>query len=74
MSTPTFVLAARTGELACGQSNFCPQCGRQAALRHADLRRKSRIRQARQLYGAGMSVVGIAHRLKAIPRQRLVVG
>src|SRR5260370_42214777 len=50
-----------------GQSNFCPQCGRQAALRHADLRRKSRMRQARQLYGEGMSVVGIAHPLKATP-------
>jgi transposase-like protein len=50
-----------------GQSNFCPQCGRQAALRHADLRRKSRMRQARQLYGEGMSVVGIADRLKATP-------
>jgi transposase-like protein len=50
-----------------GQSNFCPQCGRQAALRHADLRRKSRMRHARQLYGAGMSVVRIADRLKATP-------
>jgi len=50
-----------------GQANFCEQCGRQAALRHADLRRKSRIREARRLHAGGMRVSGIANRLKATP-------
>ena len=33
-----------------GQLNFCPECGRGAALRQADYRRRERIQEARRLH------------------------
>lgn len=43
-----------------GQANFCDECGRKAALRHADQRRKVRNAEARRLASSGLSVVEVA--------------
>jgi hypothetical protein len=46
-----------------GQENFCPSCGRKAALRKADERRREKIARARQLTEQGTGLTEIAREL-----------
>jgi hypothetical protein len=47
-----------------GASRYCPDCGKEAALRIADQRRRERMREARCLHAEGMPAPEIADRLK----------
>lgn len=48
-----------------GESNFCDNCGTEAALRQADKRRKAKVAKARQLHTEGVVVEEIAKQLDA---------
>jgi hypothetical protein len=50
-----------------GQSNFCDECGKAAALRQADGRRKEKMTEARRLHASNVSVNEIAKRLDTTP-------
>lgn len=47
-----------------GHSNFCTECGREAAVKQAENRRREKVRQAHQLYLEGMPVSEIALKLE----------
>jgi DNA-directed RNA polymerase subunit RPC12/RpoP len=50
-----------------GQSNFCPDCGRPAARRLADQRRREKMAKACRLHSKGMEIDEIAEKLSTNP-------
>jgi transposase-like protein len=50
-----------------GRFDFCPKCGRRAAVRMAERRRREKISEARQLAAIGHSPETIAQRLNTEP-------
>jgi hypothetical protein len=50
-----------------GQANFCDDCGNEAALRHADARRKAKMADAQRLHEKGLPSNEIAKRLNTTP-------
>lgn len=54
---------SRTRRPKLGQDNYCPRCGRTAALLHAKRRYRKKMAEAQKLHGAGIPLPRIAEQL-----------